>query len=293
MGRGGLKLGEAKSGGPGNKASRSRVESCFGTRTSGAQPPVASLHYRISDELPQEPTGRERRCLLKGCERWYRPRCPQVRYCSAACREEAERWRRWRGSQRYRASDGGKARRREQSRRYRQRRRPSSALGEARGEALADAAQASRLGGVDMVADAGKSGDDRPPAVPRGGRSERDEAGTAAKKDGAMAAESGAEQSGPAERTADEAASATLAMLEREGQRPAEFFGGGEGRPCDRPGCYCLFVPKRCALGQRFCSLECRRALRRVLDREARWRQRWQQRRRRGWRERWGLVRPP
>ena len=66
---------------------------------------------------------RLRRCLLKGCERHFRPSRPQSRYCSAVCREAARRWRRWRASRRYRSSVNGRERRREQSRRYRVRRR--------------------------------------------------------------------------------------------------------------------------------------------------------------------------
>jgi hypothetical protein len=72
----------------------------------------------------QRPEGcwcRPRRCLLKGCERWYWPRQARSHYCSEACRNAARRWRRWQASQRYRASEAGRERRREQSRRYRQR----------------------------------------------------------------------------------------------------------------------------------------------------------------------------
>lgn len=64
-----------------------------------------------------------RRCLLKGCERWFLPTRPQARYCNAGCQQAARRWRRWQATQRYRASAAGKERRREQSRRYRVRRR--------------------------------------------------------------------------------------------------------------------------------------------------------------------------
>ena len=63
-----------------------------------------------------------RRCLLKGCERWFLPRWPQARYCSPACRLAARRWRRWHAAQRYRATTHGKQRRRDQSQRYRSRR---------------------------------------------------------------------------------------------------------------------------------------------------------------------------
>ena len=62
-----------------------------------------------------------RRCLLKGCERWFRPRRPQARYCCERCRQEARRWWRWHAAQRYRSTEQGKERRRQQSRRYRQR----------------------------------------------------------------------------------------------------------------------------------------------------------------------------
>lgn len=62
-----------------------------------------------------------RRCLLKGCERPFRPAFPQQRYCSEACRQHARQWRRWQSSRRYRASTAGQQCRRQQSRRYRQR----------------------------------------------------------------------------------------------------------------------------------------------------------------------------
>ncbi len=199
---------------------------------------MISLHYCTSDDASQEPSGRRRRCLLKDCECWFQPRCPQARYCCPVCQREGERWRRWRGNQRYRASEGGKARRREQCRRHRERQCQVS---------------------VASCADQPEVHIDRAGVV----------------------LESAAATS------ADVAASAAL---EREGERPAEFFDAAEARPCDRPGCYCLFVPKRCAPGQRFCCLECRRALRRVLDREARW---WQRRRRRWSNRRWGPARPP
>jgi hypothetical protein len=64
---------------------------------------------------------RPRHCLLKGCERLFWPEHWRAHYCSAACRQAACRWRRWRASQQYRATEQGKGRRREQSRRYRQR----------------------------------------------------------------------------------------------------------------------------------------------------------------------------
>jgi hypothetical protein len=64
---------------------------------------------------------RLRRCLLKGCERFFRPARPQCRYCCAACQQAACRWRRWRAQQKYRHSDNGRQHRQQQARRYRQR----------------------------------------------------------------------------------------------------------------------------------------------------------------------------
>ena len=134
-----------------------------------------------------------RRCLLKGCERWFVATRPQTRYCSADCQKAARQWRRRRAAQRYRASDHGKQRRRDQSQRYRQRQR----------EARADPAQTTT-----------------------------------------------------------------------EGQRPDPPAEKMAGCPCDRPGCYELFVPTRRCVEQRFCSPACRQALRRVRQREVRTRER-------------------
>ena len=66
-----------------------------------------------------------RRCLLKGCERWFLPRQPQTRYCSPACQDAARRWRCWMARQRYRATPNGQQHRRDQARRARQRQRSS------------------------------------------------------------------------------------------------------------------------------------------------------------------------
>jgi hypothetical protein len=155
------------------------------------------------------PHGR-RRCLLKGCERWFRPSRPQARYCSPACRQAARRWRRWRAAQRYRVTEHGKQRRRAQSQRYRQQRRQRRAL---------------------TVSDT--------PAP--------------------------------------------------EGQRPATIPQDFSGCPCDRPGCYQLFVPSPRSPDQHFCSPACRQALRRVRQRDIRR----LERRRRGARPRRFRVRPP
>lgn len=64
---------------------------------------------------------RQRRCLLKGCEASFGASHPLARYCSEACQQAARRWTRWRANRRYRRSEQGKACRREQCRRRRQR----------------------------------------------------------------------------------------------------------------------------------------------------------------------------
>lgn len=80
---------------------------------------------------------RTRPCLLKGCERPFRPLRARERYCSRECREAAGKWRRWKGQQRYRATAAGREKRNGQSRRYRERVRnrkqttPEEALPEA------------------------------------------------------------------------------------------------------------------------------------------------------------------
>ena len=89
---------------------------------------------------------RPRRCLLQGCERWFRPRRPQCRYCSESCRQEARRWRRWHAQQKYRASANGRQHRQAQGHRYRQRLRsrasppplPTAAAGAAAAAACPD-----------------------------------------------------------------------------------------------------------------------------------------------------------
>jgi hypothetical protein len=80
--------------------------------------------YPVSCESTQEADRsrgryRCRRCLLKDCERSYRPRHPQCRFCSDACQRAAKKWRAWRAAERWRATERGKECRRAQSRRYR------------------------------------------------------------------------------------------------------------------------------------------------------------------------------
>jgi hypothetical protein len=90
---------------------------------------VSPPQYGFSGLADQGPCRRfpPRACLLKGCERWFRPRYPQTRYCSPACQQADRRWRRWRAGQEYRSTEKGKERRREQSRRRRERLRQRAA----------------------------------------------------------------------------------------------------------------------------------------------------------------------
>jgi hypothetical protein len=59
-----------------------------------------------------------------------------------------------------------------------------------------------------------------------------------------------------------------------EGQRRAKIPEQSCGLPCQRPGCYILFLPSARSPDQRFCSDSCRQALRRVRQRELRLRKR-------------------
>jgi hypothetical protein len=56
-----------------------------------------------------------------------------------------------------------------------------------------------------------------------------------------------------------------------EGERIPPGSQNSSSRPCHRPGCYELFTLHHEHSCQRFCSVACRQALRRVLDREARY----------------------
>lgn len=92
----------------------------------GATTPLGLPQYSVGCGPPQEPAApvrgiRRRRCLLKGCEQFYRPVHPQSRYCGESCRREARRWRCHRASRTWRSSPAGRRCRREQSRRGRRR----------------------------------------------------------------------------------------------------------------------------------------------------------------------------
>ena len=97
----------------------------------GASSPVGPIPA-YSHPLAKQARPRRRRCLLKGCEAWFRSLCPSARYCSEGCRCAARRWSQWRANRRYRQSEQGKACRRQQCRRRRERCRESpSPTGEA------------------------------------------------------------------------------------------------------------------------------------------------------------------
>jgi hypothetical protein len=84
-------------------------------------------HFPTAGRTKRARRPRSRACLLKGCEQRFRPVRPLARYCSPECREEARRWREWKARHRYRQSEGGKQKRRAQSRRYRMHRRAGEA----------------------------------------------------------------------------------------------------------------------------------------------------------------------
>ena len=96
--------------------------------------PSQHVTNRVSEQEASQP--RKRHCLLKGCDSSFQPTYPFTRYCCADCFAAAQRWsddvhracstRARRVSQQkanrtYRSTEKGKACRREQSRRYRQR----------------------------------------------------------------------------------------------------------------------------------------------------------------------------
>jgi hypothetical protein len=60
-------------------------------------------------------------CLLKGCERRYRPAHARQRYCSPQCRQAARTWSEWKAQLKYRATARGKQKRNRQSQRHRKR----------------------------------------------------------------------------------------------------------------------------------------------------------------------------
>jgi hypothetical protein len=94
-----------------------------GLGLSGVGTPLGQLHYdrRSFSGQGSSQAPRRRRCLLKGCERFFDSPYSQSRYCSPACQRAAARWRRWRAGQTWRQTNGGRECRRQQSCLYRQR----------------------------------------------------------------------------------------------------------------------------------------------------------------------------
>jgi hypothetical protein len=98
-------------------------------------PPQERVNQERSRRTPKRRKRRPRlrRCLLKGCERQFRPKHPWSRYCGDDCRNKARRWLRWKAQQRYRATRQGKQQRRAQSCRHRERvriRKPLKSAGD-------------------------------------------------------------------------------------------------------------------------------------------------------------------
>ena len=111
----------------------------------------SSFHHPFSLRQGARRPRRARRCLLKGCERWFTPAYPQSRYCSRACQAAARRWRRAQASRRYRASGAGRQRRRAQHQRYRQRRRERATAAASAGTAAVRQGQRPARPGEDFV----------------------------------------------------------------------------------------------------------------------------------------------
>ncbi len=94
----------------------------------GAEPPVGPIEDPAKRGAKQGPERRlvyrprARMCLLKGCESWFEPECPQQRYCPGACVDAAGAWSAWKARCRYRESPKGRRARQKGSREYRTRR---------------------------------------------------------------------------------------------------------------------------------------------------------------------------
>jgi len=88
-----------------------------------SSPPKKQLLRKLLSAKCRARRPRSRRCLLKHCEKVFRPRRPLARYCGAACCVAARQWRAWKVQQRYRNSPNGKQKRQAQCRRNRERRK--------------------------------------------------------------------------------------------------------------------------------------------------------------------------
>ena len=164
-----------------------------------------------------------RRCLLKGCERWFLPKRPQARFCSPAC----------------------------QTRR------------------AAMAALACRSDATGPPPTANNAAATRRDAIAAAGNSAR----LAPSHRHILLKSSPSHRWSRPEPPPTTDPPTTLSPA-GEGQRPDRIPEKSCGLPCDRPGCYVLFLPTPRSPLQHFCSCSCRQALRRVRQREARLRQR-------------------
>lgn len=82
-------------------------------------------------EQGREPRSRE--CLLKGCGEWYRPKHPMARYCSEECRVKARKWSQWKSRRRWRGTEIGREKRKQQTARHRERVRVEGRASTSRG----------------------------------------------------------------------------------------------------------------------------------------------------------------
>ena len=83
-----------------------------------AQSQLAPQQLRSQDESTRLTP---RKCLLKGCNRYFTPNHPLDRYCAGDCKDAARRWRLARANLKYRRSEIGKRNRQAQAIRYRAR----------------------------------------------------------------------------------------------------------------------------------------------------------------------------
>jgi hypothetical protein len=226
--------------------------------------------YHVCRDSAQEATGssrrfRCRRCLLKGCERFFWPTHPRCHYCGESCRRQAKKWHGRKAGHTWRASEKGKKRRREQSRRYRRRKRLAALI-----EPKASSVEP-------PIADL------NPPTEPVGNRLPSAEPilpcePAAAEpilppvpSNPAAAAEPIADIGGIADPSR---VTASVSMESREGQRILTIPENFLIRMCHRPGCYELFGVASEYWPRRYCCDLCHKALRRVKDRDRRHQQR-------------------
>lgn len=161
------------------------------------------------------------------------------RYCSCDCRDADRRWEVWVAGQAYRATEHGRARRREQRRRYRAR---------AKERGLQDATVVPTTAVLPEVTSS---------ALPLAGSADCSVC--------------------VPETIANVPSDSDLALCEADMATSVEPKVGhhkdgiSKKSCCSRPGCYVRFPVTTRSPRQRFCSSACRNALRRVHQREAHW----------------------